>query len=79
MPLDMAVGLVPGEFVLDRDPAPPPQKGGGGCSAPSPHFRMGTQLLLPHNFWAYVYSNQTVVWIKMKLCTEVRLGPGHIV
>jgi len=30
MPLGMAVGLGPGDFVLDRDPTPPsPQKGGG--------------------------------------------------
>jgi len=34
MPLDMEVGLGPGDFVLDGDPAPPPQKGGG-----APHFR----------------------------------------
>ena len=27
MPLGMEVGLVPGDFVLDGDPAPPPQKG----------------------------------------------------
>jgi len=28
MPLHMEVGLGPGDFVLDMDPAPPPQKGG---------------------------------------------------
>ena len=28
MPLGMEVGLGPGDFVLDGDPAPPPQKGG---------------------------------------------------
>jgi len=27
MPLDMEVGLGPGNFVLDADPAPPPKKG----------------------------------------------------
>ena len=27
MPLGMEVGLSPGHTVLDRDPAPPPQKG----------------------------------------------------
>ena len=27
MPLDVEVGLGPGDFVLDGDPAPPPQKG----------------------------------------------------
>jgi len=26
MPLGMKVGLGPGDFVLDDDPAPPPQK-----------------------------------------------------
>ena len=29
MPLGMEVGLGPGDFVLDGDPAPQPQKGGG--------------------------------------------------
>ena len=29
MPLDMDVGLSPGDFVLDGDPVRPPQKGGG--------------------------------------------------
>jgi len=29
MPLDVEVGLGPGDFVLDEDPASPPQKGGG--------------------------------------------------
>jgi len=29
MPLDIEVGLVPGDFVLDGDPAPLPNKGGG--------------------------------------------------
>jgi len=28
MPLGMELGLGPGDFVLDGDPAPPPQKGG---------------------------------------------------
>jgi len=28
MSLGMEVGLGPGDFVLDRDTAPPPQKGG---------------------------------------------------
>ena len=34
MPLGMEVGLGPGDFVLDGDPAPPHQKGGG-----APNFR----------------------------------------
>jgi len=29
MPLGMEVGLGPGDFVLDGDPASPPQKWGG--------------------------------------------------
>jgi len=28
MPLGMELGLGPGDFVLDGDPTPPPQKGG---------------------------------------------------
>jgi len=35
IPLDMEVGLGPGDFVLDRDPAPPPHK---GTRAPSSIF-----------------------------------------
>jgi len=34
--LEMEVGLGPGDFVLDGDPAPPPPKGGG---ARFPNFR----------------------------------------
>ena len=33
MPLGMVLGLGPGDFVLDGDPAPPPQKWGA-----APHF-----------------------------------------
>jgi len=29
IPLGMNVGLSPGDFVLDEDPVPPSQKGGG--------------------------------------------------
>jgi len=35
MPLDMEVGLSPGDFVLDGNPAPPPPKRG----SPLPNFR----------------------------------------
>jgi len=31
MPLATEIGLGPGNIVLDRDTAPPPQKGGGTC------------------------------------------------
>jgi len=43
MPLGMEVGLGPGDFVLDGDPAPLPQKGGG---APNfwPMFIMAKRL-----------------------------------
>ena len=30
-------------------------------------------------FSAHVYCGQTAGWIKTPLCTEVDLGPGHIV
>jgi len=33
--LGMVVGLSPGEFVLDGDPQPPPQKG----QSPLPNFK----------------------------------------
>jgi len=35
MPLDMEVGLCPGEFVLDGDPVPLPKKG----RSPLPNFK----------------------------------------
>jgi len=44
MPLSMELGLSPGDFVLDGDPALPSPKNGGG--APSPIF--GPFLLLPN-------------------------------
>jgi len=36
MPLGMEVGLDPGDFVLDGDPAPLPKKGLVGVAAPAP-------------------------------------------
>jgi len=63
MPLGMEVGLSPGNFVVDGDPAPLPKK--GWCPPP--------------NFLAHVCSCQTAGWIKMALGMEVGLGPGHIV
>ena len=30
----MEIGLGPGDFVLDLNPAPPPQKGGGDAEYP---------------------------------------------
>jgi len=51
MPLGMEVGLGPGDFVLDGDPAPPPKKG----AEPAPKFS------------AHVYCGQTAGWMKMVL------------
>ena len=63
MSLGMEVGLSPGVFVLNGDPAPPPQK----MAEPPPQFS------------AHVYCGQTAGWIKMPFGMEVGLGPGHIV
>jgi len=40
MKLGMPVGLIPGHIVLDGDPAPPPNRGGGGPQL-SAHVRRG--------------------------------------
>jgi len=53
-----------GNIVLDGDPAPCSQKGGGHSSP---------------LFSAHVLCAQTTGWIKMPLVTEVGLGQGHIV
>jgi len=63
MALGMEVGLSPGDFVFDGDPAPLPKKG----AEPPPQFS------------AHVYCGQTAGWIQMALGMEVGLGPGHIV
>jgi len=55
MPLGTEVGLDPGDFVLDGDPAPRPKKG----AEPSPKFS------------AHVYCGQTAGWIKIVLGMEV--------
>jgi len=59
----MEVGLRPGDFVLDEDPAPLPKKG----AEPSPQFS------------DHAHCGQTVAWINTALDTEVGLCPGHIV
>jgi len=59
-----ALGLGPGDFVLDGDP---------GFSSPG---KKGTA---PTQFLTHVYCGQTAVWMKTPLGTEVDLGPGHIV
>jgi len=63
MPLGTEVGLGPGDFVLDGDPAPLPKKGRSS----------------PAQFSVHVHCGQTTGWIKTTLGTEVGLGPGHIV
>jgi len=50
MPLGMAVGLSPGDFVLDGDPAPYPKRGG----AP-PNFR-------PRLLWPNGCMDQDATW-----------------
>ena len=63
MPLGMEVGLGPGDFVLDGDPAPLPKNG----VEPPPQFS------------AHVYCGQTAGWIKIPLGMEVGFGPGDFV
>ena len=66
MQLGMKVGLSPGDFVLDGDPAPLPKKGAEpGVVAPQ--------------FSAHVYCGQTAAWSKMALGMEVGVAPGHTV
>jgi len=64
MPLGTEVGLSPGDFVLDGEPAPPSPKRVAGP---------------PPQFLAHVFCGQTAGWIKMALGTYVGRGPGHIV
>jgi len=53
MPLDMQVGLVPGDVVLDGNPAPPPER---GTAAPhfSVHVYCGQTVANLSNCWALV-------------------------
>jgi len=66
MPFSMAVGIGPGDFVLDGDPAPPPQK---GRRAPPPKKTKS----------AHIYCGQTAGYIKMPLGMEVGLSSGDFV
>ena len=61
MPLGMELGLGPGDFALDGDPAAPPPKGDG---APQKFFS------------AHVYCVKTAGWMKLVLGMEVGLSPG---
>ena len=65
MPVGMELGLSPGGFVLDGDPALclPPKKG----AEPPPQFS------------AHFYCGQTAACIKMPLGMEVGLSPGDFV
>jgi len=59
----MEVGLGPGDFVLDVDPAhPPPEKRGQSLQ-----------------FLAHVYCGQTARWIKMPHGMQVGRGAGDSV
>jgi len=61
MPLDIEVGLGPGDLIVfDEDPAAPRKM----AQAPHPIFG------------PYVYCGQTTGWIKMTIGTEVNIGPG---
>ena len=62
MPLDMEIGLSPGDFVLGGDSATPRTEGTPTTT----------------QFLAHVYCGQTAGWMKTPLGTEVDLGPGHI-
>ena len=67
MSLGIEVGLGPGDFVLDGDPAPPPQKGG---RAPSP-------IVMPVSIVAKRLDASA--YVKMPLDVEVGLSPGDFV
>ena len=60
MPLGMELGLSPGDFVLDGDPAHLPKRGRS----------------LSPKFSAHFYCGQTAGWMKMALGMEVGLNPG---
>ena len=59
----VAVGLGPGDFVLDEDPTPSSPKGG---QTPKKFFS------------AHVYCGQTAGWMKLVLGMEVGLSPGDL-
>ena len=59
----MEIGLGPGDFVFDGDPAIPRTEG-----TPTT-----TQFLV------HVHCGQTAGWMKTPVGTEVDLSPGHIV
>jgi len=72
MPLGTEVGLDPFHIMSDGDPALPTERG-----TAAPHVRgLRTEASLhPYGTAAHVYCGQTGGWIRMKLGTEVCLGP----
>jgi len=74
MPLGMDVGLVPGNFVLDGDPSPAPQKGMevglspgdfvlDGDPAPSQKGGAAPSLIFgPFLLWPYDWKHQDATW-----------------
>ena len=63
MALGVEVGLGPGDFVFDGEPAPPHKK----------------KAQPPHPIFDHVYCGQTAAWTKMPLGTEVGLDLRDIV
>ena len=63
MALGIEVGLGPGDFVFDGDPAIPRTEGTPTTT----------------QFLAHVHCGQTAGWMKTPVGTEVDHSPGHIV
>ena len=69
VPLGMEEGLGPGDFLLDGDPAPPPQK---GVKPPSPIFG-------PCPLWPHGWMDQNGTWHRGGPWSSLhcaRLGPS---
>jgi len=74
----MEVGLSPGDFVLDGDPAPS-RKGAELCDRWGPSSPTHKEGRARPQFSAHVYCGQTAACIKMAFGTEVGLGLRDIV
>jgi len=94
MALGMEVGLGPRHIVLDGDPASSPKRGQSRSPILAHFFGRPfvkrfalcyrsvvcpVLSVLSALSVMFVHCGQTVGWIKMKLCEQVGLGPGHIV
>jgi len=90
MSLGMELSLGPGDFVLDGDPAPPPQKGGKFsahvyCGQPAGWMKLVLGMVVGLSpgdfvldvFSAHFYCGQTA--IKIPLGMDVGLSPGDFV